>query len=75
MEAGGEERAAQVLAQVTGQADAAKELCYRLFSICERKGWAQDALGYNMLISSWPEISQLAATMPQNSGPGELDFG
>jgi putative DNA methylase len=52
-----------------------KELCYRLFSICERNGWAQEALGYNMLISSWPEIARLAAEMPSSAREGELDFG
>ena len=33
--------------------------CYH---ICERKGWAEDALDYNALGSSWSEISRLAAS-------------
>ena len=40
--------------------DAARDLAYRLYHICERKGWAEDALDYNVLVSSWSEISRLA---------------
>ena len=75
LEKDGEENAARLLAKVGTYADAVKELCYRLFSICERNGWAQEALGYNMLISSWPEIARLAAEMPGEAREGELDFG
>ena len=75
LEKEGEEKAARLLAKVGTYADAVKELCYRLFSICERNGWAQEALGYNMLISSWPEIARLAAEMPGEAREGELDFG
>jgi putative DNA methylase len=75
LESDGEKSAAEVMAAVGSRADAAKELCYRLYSICERKGWAQEALGYNMLISSWPEISRLAAEQPKSSDQTELDLG
>jgi putative DNA methylase len=75
LENDGEEGAARLMSKVSGHADSVKELCYRLFSICERNGWAQEALGYNMLISSWPEIARLAAEMPGSAREGELDFG
>jgi len=75
LEKDGEQAAAAVMSAVGSKADAAKELCYRLFSVCERKGWAQEALGYNMLISSWPEISRLAAQLPSAVSEGEFDFG
>ena len=42
------------------QADPARELAYRLYTICERKKWAQEALAYNSLVQSWPEIERLA---------------
>ena len=60
LEAGGEQAAAALLAQLGGQADAARELCYRLYTICERKGRAGEALNYNALVQSWPEIARLA---------------
>ena len=33
-------------------------LVYRLFAICERKGWAQEAIAYNRLITSWTHIQE-----------------
>ena len=38
----------------------ARELAYRLYTICERKKRAQEALSYNALVQSWPEIARLA---------------
>jgi putative DNA methylase len=35
-------------------------LCYRLYTICERQKRAEDALRYNALVQSWPEIVRLA---------------
>ena len=41
-------------------ADIARELAYRLYTICERKRRAAEALSYNSLVQSWPEIADLA---------------
>jgi putative DNA methylase len=60
LEAGGEQAAAALLARLGGRADAARELCYRLYTICERKKRAAEALNYNALVQSWPEIARLA---------------
>jgi putative DNA methylase len=58
----GEEGAALLLnklkADVAGEA---RSLAYRLYSICERKGWAEHARDYNMLVVQWPSISEQAA--------------
>jgi putative DNA methylase len=62
LNAGGESSAAQLVAKLGATADAARELCYRLFTICERKKRAQEALAYNSLVQSWPEILRLAQT-------------
>ncbi len=60
LEAGGE-RAASVLAAKLGtKAEIARELCYRLYTLCERKKRAAEALSYNGLVQSWPEITRLA---------------
>ena len=32
-----------------------KSLCYQLFSIADRKGWASEALAYNSVISCWED--------------------
>lgn len=55
-----EGEAAQLLRRVGPVADAARDLAYRLYQICERKGWAQEAVFYNALVVSWPEIKRLA---------------
>jgi putative DNA methylase len=64
LEQGGESDAAQLLSRVEGLGETARELAYRLYQICERKAWAQEALGYNALVVSWPEIQRLAAEAP-----------
>ena len=56
----GEASAAGLLALLGGRADPARELAYRLYTICERKKWAREALGYNSLVQSWPEIERMA---------------
>jgi len=56
----GEMAAAELLARMRANTASARELAYRLYRICERKGRAQEALGYNDLIQSWPEIEKLA---------------
>jgi len=56
----GEHGAGLLLRAVGARSDAARDLAYRLYSICDRKGWAQDALAYNGLITSWSEVSRIA---------------
>lgn len=63
--AGGEPAAAGILRDVGPMADAARDLAYRLYQVCERKGWAREALGYNALAIAWPEIKRLAAEAPR----------
>jgi putative DNA methylase len=57
---GGETAAATLAARLGSRADAARELAYRLYILCERKKRAQEALAYNALVQSWPEILRLA---------------
>jgi putative DNA methylase len=56
----GEDGAAKVLGSVGELAGIVRDLAYRLYAICERKGWAQEALAYNILIASWSGISEQA---------------
>ena len=66
----GEEAAGRMLAKLGSQADVARELAYRLYSICERKKRSADAQRYNSLVSSWPELVRLAQQAPQqDQGP------
>lgn len=38
------------------EAQAARELAYRLFTIADRAGWTQEAYAYNALVTSWPDV-------------------
>ena len=60
MEQGGESAAAKLARKLGGFAEVARDLCYRLYTLCERKKRAAEALAYNGLVQSWPEISRLA---------------
>ena len=57
---GGEQGAAELLRKLGDIGDAARDLAYRLYNICERKKWPQEALAYNSLVLAWPEITKLA---------------
>ena len=63
---GGETAAAALTAKLGAQAETARELCYRLYTLCERKKRAAEALSYNGLVQSWPEISRLAQEVGQH---------
>jgi putative DNA methylase len=60
LEAGGEGAAAALVGKLGSKAETARELAYRLYTICERKKRAAEALSYNGLVQSWPEITRLA---------------
>lgn len=57
---GGESAAAEMVAKLGSKADTARELAYLLYTLCERKKRAQEALAYNSLVQSWPEIMRLS---------------
>ncbi len=57
----GETGAADLLRKLgSDYGERARDLAYRLYAICERKGWSGEALAYNSLVIAWPEISKLA---------------
>ena len=60
LDQGGEAGAAAIVRKLGHRAEVARELAYRLYTLCERKKRAADALAYNGLVQSWPEISRLA---------------
>ncbi|RLB34668.1 MAG: hypothetical protein DRH11_05260 [Deltaproteobacteria bacterium] len=60
VDTGSEQAASDLLRKVGGLGDTAKELTYRLYTICDRKKWAQEAIAYNSLVVAWPELVKLA---------------
>ncbi|MDX9872400.1 MAG: DUF1156 domain-containing protein [Clostridia bacterium] len=64
METGGVVACAQIISEMFGSnVEQAKSLAYRLFTIAEKKGWAQEAYAYNSLVIAWPEIQSKATEL------------
>lgn len=64
----GEIAAAALLARLDERGEIARDLAYRLYQVCERKKWAEEALAYNGLVVAWSELTRLAAqtaTLPE----------
>ena len=64
LETRGETAAAEIVAPLGSTAEIARELCYRLYTLCERKKRAAEALSYNSLVQSWSEIARLSRSAP-----------
>jgi putative DNA methylase len=61
----GETAAGTLLARMPDRAEPIRSLAYRLYTLCERQGWAEDARAYNELVTAWTSIEVAAA----ESGP------
>jgi putative DNA methylase len=53
LRSGGEEKAGLLLKKMAERTESIRQLAYRLYTLCERKGWAEEARAYNELIASW----------------------
>lgn len=60
----GESGAGRVLGAVAARGEATRQLAYRLYTLCERAGWPEDARFYNEVITSWSAIEDAAASTP-----------
>ncbi len=49
-------------------------MAYRLYTLCERQGRAEDARAYNELIAAWPSIEARARKAAPTASQGELDY-
>ena len=76
MESGGGVAEAARLAQAMGRgrAEKARALAYRLYTVCDRKGWAEEARACNILAISWPQIEAKAAELARG-GPAQAELG
>lgn len=70
-------RAATMRADGAIEVDRVKELAHLLFRIAEGNSWTKDALSFNALVTSWPEILDVARTerleLPTSQGALEFD--
>ncbi len=74
LEAGGESAASALVAKLGSKAEVARELAYRLYTLCERKKRAREALSYNGLVQSWPEITRLARESTETPQVTQLEL-
>jgi len=58
----GDAGAGKVLKACAGKAEAARQLAYRLYTLCERNSWADDARAYNEIVTGWSGIEKSAGT-------------
>jgi putative DNA methylase len=56
----GEKETANLKAKIGGMAEIARDLAYRLYTLCERRGWADEAGYYNSLVVAWPSMASEA---------------
>ncbi|WP_349876175.1 DUF1156 domain-containing protein [Micromonospora sp. HUAS YX12] len=78
LESRGVDAAAQFMveAQAYVDMDAVKELGYLLYSICDKQGWAPQALRFNNLVTSWSDVDRAARTVSAaRPVQGAFDFG
>ena len=74
MAKGGIEACAKILVDIFGSnGERAKDLAYRLYTIAERKNWANEAYAYNALVVAWPDIQARAAALKEIQ-PEQLDL-
>jgi len=74
LETKGERGAADLLSRVGALGEVARDLAYRLYGTCERKGWAQEALAYNSLVVAWPEIVKLSGAVKTSNQEKQIDL-
>jgi putative DNA methylase len=56
------------------RADPVRTLAYRLYTLCERKGWAEEARAYNELVTAWSEIERAAGEVGMMDPQAQLDI-
>jgi putative DNA methylase len=71
---GGESAAGALLARMPARAEPIRALAYRLYTLCERKGWADDARAYNELVTAWSGIEQAAGEAGVVGAQAQLDI-
>jgi putative DNA methylase len=64
MATGGIEVCAEAVSSMYGSnAERAKDLAYRLYTIAEQKKWTDEGYAYNALVVAWPDIQSRAAAI------------
>ncbi|APD87300.1 hypothetical protein BM527_15045 [Alteromonas sp. Mex14] len=70
----GEADAGALLARMPEQGEHIRQLAYHLYTLCERKKWAEEARAYNELIGSWHAIVAASQEAGERGSQSELGF-
>ena len=70
----GESAAGALLARMPTRAEPIRALAYRLYTLSERKGWAEDARAYNELVTAWSDVERASADAGILGSQGQLDI-
>jgi putative DNA methylase len=70
----GETVAGGLLAKMPEKGEAIRQLAYHLYTLCERKNWAEDARAYNELITSWHAIIAASLEIGHTGTQVQLDL-
>ncbi|MBF0416114.1 MAG: hypothetical protein HQL79_10155, partial [Magnetococcales bacterium] len=71
----GESESGRLLSRMPERADSIRQLAYHLYTVCERKKWAEDALAYNELMTSWHGIAEASQKIGRIGTQKSLDLG
>ncbi len=52
----------------------ARDLAYKLFTVCEKNKWSAEAQGYNALVLGWPDLVRLAQERPAQKEPEQPEL-
>ena len=74
LESSGEQAAGVLVSKLGSESEVARELCYRLYILCERKKRANEAMSYNGLVQSWPEVIRISREISTTSMPTTKDL-
>ena len=74
LQSGGETAAGALLAKMPARIEAIRQLAYRLYTLCERQGRAEEARAYNELITSWEAIETASHAVERVDTQIELTF-
>ena len=70
----GESSAGELLAKMPEKGESIRQLAYHLYTLCERKKWAEEARAYNELIGSWHAIVTASHEVGHSGEQTGLDF-
>ncbi len=69
-----ESEAGALLAKMPEKTERIRQLAYRLYTLCEKKGWAEEARIYNELIVSWHGVSETSHKVGHVNEQTELNI-